>query len=417
MTTIGTYFSGGGLVEVGAMAAGFKPAFAVECDPDNPKLSAAIADCYERNIGHPVIRRPAQAINPGIDLPRVHWFHASPPCKRASLANNDGEESPADLEMADAVALYIARHQPNFVTIENVWGYRQFESWRLIAKTLLAGNYGLWLGHVNMANHGIPQTRRRMIAIAALDGALPWPEQTHAERPDRQQRLLGHPLLPWVGWYEAIADLIPGLPETRPARWQLERLPAEIAGHQLVMTANTNIQTEAAGRTRALLLDGQLSEGTRLTMRDGDEPSMVVCASHDKRGARALLISNAATEYGDGLRLGPEPAHTVTREAAGRTRALLYSNRLSFDQDGNEYGMSARAGDEPSQTVRSNCNGIYNASLPGLRWVKITPRCLARFQSVPDSYDLPASNAVACAVVGNGVPPLFAQRLGEAICP
>jgi len=34
--------------------------------------------------------------------------------------------------------------------------------------------------------------------------------------------------LPWVGWYAAIEDLIDTLPKTRPAPWQLARLPQEL---------------------------------------------------------------------------------------------------------------------------------------------------------------------------------------------
>jgi site-specific DNA-cytosine methylase len=47
--------------------------------------------------------------------------------------------------------------------------------------------------------------------------------------------------------------------------------------------------------------------------------------------------------------------------------------------------------------------------------VKMTPRALARFQSVPDSYQLPESRALASRVIGNGVPWLLAQRVTESL--
>jgi site-specific DNA-cytosine methylase len=45
----------------------------------------------------------------------------------------------------------------------------------------------------------------------------------------------------------------------------------------------------------------------------------------------------------------------------------------------------------------------------------MTPRALARFQSVPDSYQLPDSNALACRVIGNGVPVLVAQAVTASL--
>ncbi len=45
------------------------------------------------------------------------------------------------------------------------------------------------------------------------------------------------------------------------------------------------------------------------------------------------------------------------------------------------------------------------------RVVQLTPRCLARFQSVPNSYVLPDQKRLACKVIGNMVPPLFMEKL------
>ena len=45
----------------------------------------------------------------------------------------------------------------------------------------------------------------------------------------------------------------------------------------------------------------------------------------------------------------------------------------------------------------------------------MTPRALARFQSVPDSYQLPASAALACRIIGNGVAVLVSQAVTESL--
>jgi len=49
----------------------------------------------------------------------------------------------------------------------------------------------------------------------------------------------------------------------------------------------------------------------------------------------------------------------------------------------------------------------------GARVVAMTPRCLARFQSVPDWYILPDKRALAAKVIGNMAPPLLMQRIAE----
>jgi site-specific DNA-cytosine methylase len=47
------------------------------------------------------------------------------------------------------------------------------------------------------------------------------------------------------------------------------------------------------------------------------------------------------------------------------------------------------------------------------RVVRMTPRALARFQAFPDTYALPDGAALACRVIGNAVPPLLMQRIGD----
>jgi site-specific DNA-cytosine methylase len=44
----------------------------------------------------------------------------------------------------------------------------------------------------------------------------------------------------------------------------------------------------------------------------------------------------------------------------------------------------------------------------------MTPRALARMQSVPDWYVLPGKVALACKIIGNGVPCLMMQRIMES---
>lgn len=45
------------------------------------------------------------------------------------------------------------------------------------------------------------------------------------------------------------------------------------------------------------------------------------------------------------------------------------------------------------------------------RVVAMTPRALARFQSLPDTFRLPERAALACEIVGNAVPALLAREV------
>jgi site-specific DNA-cytosine methylase len=57
----------------------------------------------------------------------------------------------------------------------------------------------------------------------------------------------------------------------------------------------------------------------------------------------------------------------------------------------------------------------FRAVLERCRVVSMTPRCLARFQTLPDWYKLPTSKKLAGTIIGNGVPVLLIQRCLESL--
>src|SRR3989304_5632384 len=116
---------------------------------------------------------------------------------------------------------FIETVQPTIFTLENVWGYRKFVAFEHIIACLRRNGYEYSYWHLNSADYGVPQTRKRLILVARLDGIPHKPEATHAKNPSSSPVGLKR----WVGWYEAIEDLIPTLPESHFAEWQLRRLP------------------------------------------------------------------------------------------------------------------------------------------------------------------------------------------------
>lgn len=230
LSTFATLFQGGGGADLGLAAAGLQHAWGIEYDP-------AIAALAEMNGFAPIVA-DVRSVDYAT-LPRVDWLHASPVCTRASNANPGAEESTDDVEMAQAVVRALEAQQPQVFSLENVWMYRTFESFKRITTAL--GDMGyIWdFEHVNAADFGVPQTRKRLI-LRASRGLLP-------SLP---------PPVRWVGWYEAIADLLPTLPESQLAPWQLARLPSDICPPVLFDGDNSNSFTFSEANSPVFTMRG-----------------------------------------------------------------------------------------------------------------------------------------------------------------
>lgn len=360
-----TLFSGGGGVEC-LLSDSIDFVHAVEYDP-------AIAAAYRQNHGDHI--QVADVCD--VDYStwgQLDYLHASPVCKNASQAKTDGEESDADIQTALAVVRCLEQTEPRVFTLENVGGYQKFKAYRLICRALDLLGY-MWHAEVlNAADFGVPQTRRRLILRAVRDSLLPgWPAP-----------------LPWVGWYAAIEDLIPTLPESKFADWQLARLPDGLTGSMLV-------EGKGAPDNRDLL------------QRTPDAPMWTVRAACGTDTARAFIVSNAATMD---IRDAPDPMVTIaatTYSKAAMPRAWLVESKNANQQ----YGDGMRRDDEPATTVVTDHKPSHQpkAWLGMGRVVRMTPRALARFQSIPDWYVLPDKASLACTVIGNAVPSLLMREV------
>lgn len=421
MNTYADGFGGFGGSCLGAIAAGLKPTWTIENDPQ-------IAEVNKANLGHDVIVADLLTLNPKrFDAPNVmHW---SPPCTRASAANSSAElnedgtkEAPLDMALASKIIEFTEAHLPDVVTIENVWAYRHFQSWKGgrkcegIQNALHRLGYWVSVEHCNAADYSVPQTRKRMIVRAIRGGFVPYlPEPT-----------------PWIGWYAAVADLIDTLPETQFAPWQLARLPELLA---------------------TTLVGSGGFDGT-VVMAQEQEPSFTVTANQNQTGLRAFLVSNAKTEFGNGLRSSEEPALTVTSQSNGRLRAFLMPGGGNTNFGEAHPGRGCRYPDEPAHTITATSKeggalpkawlvdganttedqlSIREAKQPALtvttggpkhptrslpssgKVVSMTPRCLARFQTIPDWYELPDNASLAAKGIGNACPPLLMQRIYEQL--
>lgn len=359
-----TLFSGGGGVEA-LLKEHIEFVRAVEFDPQ-------IAAVYAQNIGPHVQVADVRHVDYGT-WPRLDYLHASPVCKNFSAAKTNGTESDDDMTTAAAVVRCLEATQPRVFTLENVQAYEGSASYRLIVSWLNHNGYMWHAETLNAANYGVPQTRRRLILRAVRDALLPGlPPPTR-----------------WVGWYEAIEDLIPGLPASQFAPWQLARLPE--------------------GLTDTALIEGTEMRGDN-RCNVAAHPCCTVKATVYKGLPRAFIIGslNSGQAFSDGLRDDHEPAMTITARQHPRAW-LVHANDMRT--------MPTRADTEPAFTITAGAHRSHapdtkpKAWLASGRVVKMTPRALARFQSFPDSYALPDRASLACCILGNAAPPLLMRSV------
>lgn len=359
---IGTLFTGAGGADIGAIQAGLTPAWGIEYDPD-------IANAARLNLGDHIKTMNVLDANPA-DFARVDVLHASPPCPNFSAAKVNAEETALDIALAAKVAEFISVLKPRFFTLENVRDYAHSKSLKIIIAALSGCGYAVNSWGLNSADYGVPQTRKRLIVVARRDGIKPSkPSPTHTETPTP---LFDH-RRQWVGWYEAIEDLIPTLPETRLAPWQIARMPDIL--------------------TRTMVL-AQGGYDNQIVSRNGNEPIFTIIANNNQAQMKAVLVTGM---------------HNTARDATILAESQPFA--LLVDKTGN---VTTRCAGEPAPTITASYFRHTLSATIETKTVSITPQCLARFQSFPDSYAWPINQSLAVKMIGNAVPPLLYAAVAKS---
>lgn len=429
MNTYASLFTGGGLADMGAIAAGYTPIWGVEYIPE-------IANVARLN-GLEVLTANILDLDPR-KFDRPDLFHASPPCPNFSVAKQGGEETALDIALAEKVAEFIAVLRPQTVTIENVQAYIKSKSYRIILKALEDGGYMYDAQILNAADFGVPQSRRRLFVRAVLGGMVPY---------------LPAPVK-HVGWYAAIEDIIHTLPESKFADWQLARLPDFCNGAlftpnkqdddlifagaddpALTVTSNRNQYNIKAFLVNENRTSGAWAQDNDIVMPALPSPTV----SANGHMPRAFLIDGLNAGRKSTILETDQPVFTIGAEQKGLHRAFLVDGKpLNFGGDLNII-------DTPTLTA-SQDKHPFRAWLSRGRVVSMTPRALGRYQSVPDSYLLPAAQwwidlglgrsiafddefyiwngknvftnvarSLTGKIFGNGVPSLLYQRIAESL--
>jgi DNA (cytosine-5)-methyltransferase 1 len=346
--TVFSLFCGAGGKTQGAINAGYSPIGAIDY------WQAAI-DAYRQNVStKATCQNLIQSDSNLFESPDL--LMASPPCPSFSIAKVGGKETFRDQWLSAKVAEFAATMKPSAIFIENVPPYAGSKSCKFLIQNLESLGYLVRCQILNAADFGAPQTRRRLIILAVkpkkakLVPIIP----THCDRRIKKNQ---HSELPrWNGWLEAIADLIPSLPNSTLTDRQAEAV-SQCAGSSIVQRIGYYgkipsywAEDEPIGTIRAAL-------GT------------------DGRG-------NRREKYLD---------------------ACLVSGGWDC------YPLS---GDLPSNTITAG-NGA-NRAIPenGTIIKRINSTALQRLQGYPDHWIL-GDNAVR--LIGNGVIPIVAQRALESI--
>jgi DNA (cytosine-5)-methyltransferase 1 len=340
--TVLDLFCGAGGLSIGFRAAGFDLVWASDS-------SEAAVRTYRANLGEHVERL---VIRQDMDLPEAAVIVGGPPCQGFSSA---GMRRTGDNRntLVSCFAHLVTRKQPLAFVFENVEGFLTAEGGKHVLdllKPLIAVGYQIHLRKVNAANYGVPQHRKRVIAVGGLGWAPSFPESTHSAHGAPGAHLAGVCLPPTPTLREALAGLPP------PS----EKEPGSPSGH--FYRPLIGIDRERA----QALQPGQ-------TMRD--LPKELWHNSYRRRAYRRVL-DGTPTE-----RRGGAPA-----------------------------GLRRLVPDEPSKAITG---GALSEFLHPSEDRNLTLRECARIQTFSDDFIFRGTCSEQAQLIGNAVPPLLAAAIAR----
>jgi DNA (cytosine-5)-methyltransferase 1 len=165
-------FCGAGGMSLGLKRAGFEVVSAF----DN---WAPAVETYKANLGDHV---RCQMIDSGMNLPQVDVIVGGPPCQGFSSAGLRLNEDSRNTLVGEFSSL-ISKIRPSAFIFENVEGFLTAKNGYFVMeflKPLIANGYRIHLRKVNAANFGVPQHRKRVLAIGGLGWNPTFPNPTHA---------------------------------------------------------------------------------------------------------------------------------------------------------------------------------------------------------------------------------------------
>ena len=359
-------------------------------------MEAAVAT-REANGMHTVYRDVWEGLDREASRLQYDMLIASPPCQTFSMAGGGagraaldqvsaaieagawrdvgalrrlGEETDPRTALVLTPLAQVWRDRPRIVVFEQVPPV--LPVWEACAREMEQLGYSTWTGVLNAEQFGVPQTRRRAILIARLDGIAARPAPTHSRFYTRKPDQLDPAVDKWVSMAEALG-------------WGMTQRPYP------TITTGT-----AGGGTDPAALGG--SGARRTVMGERSEGRWIEGADWNEGGP------------------GAEPDKWEAAKAMGKGMVERHG------------GRPGRTLDLPAFTIRASAGGMEPG---GFRWqlrpeVQTTAEAgragtlrLALWeaqilQSYPLDFEFVGNRGRQFEQVGNAVPPLLAKAVLEA---
>jgi DNA (cytosine-5)-methyltransferase 1 len=174
-------------------------------DPDLHALEIGIewdkaASATRAAAGHRTIQADIAAFPVEQFAGRSVGLIASPPCQDFSMAGKragiEGERG----QLVTEVLRWTEALNPEWVVCEQVPPVLPI--WHDYSEVLESWGFSTWVGVLNAADYGVPQTRKRAFLIASRTTQVAAPPPTHDKNPEPS--LFGDELQPWVTMAEAL---------------------------------------------------------------------------------------------------------------------------------------------------------------------------------------------------------------------
>lgn len=193
LTAIDLFCGAGGLT-VGLKNAGFKVVAAVEVDPElartykinHPEVHVIVKDIREVT-GKEILKLTG--------LKKIDLVAGCPPCQGFSRLTDKFHRDDERNQLVSEMTRMVSEIKPIVCMLENVPGLSQ-RGMPLLGKLeqeLAKMKYLVNRGVLQMADYGVPQSRRRLVLLAGKGFEIPLPEATHARIP-----ATGSKIKPWV---------------------------------------------------------------------------------------------------------------------------------------------------------------------------------------------------------------------------